>query len=101
MFLGGYIHALACLPSFFISFLINAIYAETMPRPEFEKLDFVMYPLCHYLRINRNTTKEIKLRRQNRTLWTRYFALTYFVVVRDLTNYDAVVIESASFMDEF
>ena len=55
----------------------------------------------HYIKIHINTTKGINLHRQNRTLQTRYFTMTYLVVVRGLTNYDVVLIESTSFMDEF
>ena len=55
----------------------------------------------HFVKIHINTTKEINLHRQNRTLQTRYFTMRYLVVVRGLTNYDVVLIESTSFMDEF
>ena len=41
----------------------------------------------HYIKTYINTTKEINLHRQNRTLHTRYFTMTYLVVVRGLTNY--------------
>ena len=63
--------------------------AATLPRPN------------HYIKININTTKEINLHRQNGTLQTRYFMMMYLVVVQGLTSYDAVLIESTSFMDEF
>ena len=47
-----------------------------------------------YIKIHINTTREINLQ-------MRYFTMTYLVVVRGLTNFDVVLIESTSFMDEF
>ena len=47
-----------------------------------------------------NNTEEFNLHPLKGTLQTGCLTLTYFVVMQGITNYDAVLIESTSFMDK-